>query len=260
MTSPALHPLALLSDSALPLGSFAFSSGLESFLAHSGQHASSAAPSAASPAAFPLFLSLSLTATARAALPYMLAASRRPRTILRLLNDLDASTTCSVARRASEAQGRALVGLWERCWRATPSASCDAAAAALDEVSAALQSAPASNAAVPWPPVPHYAPLFALAARALGLGLHTALYLFLLAHARAVLSAAVRAGALGPYQMQAVLAARGLRDRIEALVREALHRSRTALEADEELAAVSVPLLEIWGGRHELLYSRIFNS
>lgn len=34
MSPAALHTLLLLADSALPLGSFAFSSGLESFLAH----------------------------------------------------------------------------------------------------------------------------------------------------------------------------------------------------------------------------------
>jgi urease accessory protein len=83
--------------------------------------------------------------------------------------------------------------------------------------------------------------------------LHDAAYLFLFSHARTVISAAVRASVMGPYQAQAVLASAELQDRIRGLVDEGWHRS-------VEDAGQSVPVMDLWVGRHEKLYSRIFNS
>ena len=60
------------------------------------------------------FIFLSLESTSSAAIPYVLAAYREPQALLRLDNDLDASTLCHVARRASVAQDRALMGVWDR--------------------------------------------------------------------------------------------------------------------------------------------------
>ncbi|RYC54673.1 hypothetical protein CHU98_g11532, partial [Xylaria longipes] len=83
------HYLLLLSDSALPLGSFAFSSGLESYLAHARSPSSASAllykPSFAS------FLPLSLSSYASTSLPFVLAAHRDPGTIAELDDVLDAS-------------------------------------------------------------------------------------------------------------------------------------------------------------------------
>ena len=103
----ALHALLLLADSALPLGSFAFSSGLDSYLAH---HKPSN-PSISQLPSFNLFLRLSLATLSSTSLPYVLAAYRSPHTIETLDNDIDASTPCTVARRASIAQGRALLSV-----------------------------------------------------------------------------------------------------------------------------------------------------
>jgi urease accessory protein len=115
----ALHALLLLSDSALPLGSFAFSSGLESYLAH---HKLSP-PSASQLPLFNTFLRLSLSTLASTALPYVLAGYRNPDEIETLDNDFDASTPCTVARRASIAQGRALLAVWDRSFKTQYSSS-----------------------------------------------------------------------------------------------------------------------------------------
>lgn len=107
MVSEASHFLLLLSDSALPLGSFAFSSGLESYIAN-------IRPQRMDLTGVQRFVILSLASTSSAAIPYVLAAWQEPQRLERLDNDLDASTLCQVARRASVAQGRALLGVWER--------------------------------------------------------------------------------------------------------------------------------------------------
>ncbi|KAJ4354014.1 uncharacterized protein N0V89_005746 [Didymosphaeria variabile] len=250
----ALHALLLLADSALPLGSFAFSSGLESYLAH---HKPSP-PFASQLPSFNVFLRLSLSTLASTALPYVLAGYRSPADIETLDNDFDASTPCTVARRASIAQGRALLTVWERSYQtqysptATDNASRDdsfpqesGAAEALTSFSTALRKSDLINA--------HLAPLWGLVTRVLDVPLRAAAYLFLFSHARTVVSAAVRASVMGPYQAQAVLASTELQDRIRGLVEEGWER-------EVEDAGQSVPVMDLWVGRHEKLYSRIFNS
>ncbi|KAL5119094.1 hypothetical protein ACEQ8H_003018 [Pleosporales sp. CAS-2024a] len=244
----ALHALLLLADSALPLGSFAFSSGLESYLAH---HKLSP-PSASPLPSFHMFLRLSLATLASTALPYVLAGYREPWDLETLDNDFDASTPCTVARRASVAQGRALLAVWDRSFKSQyagddmdKASVSGRAVAALAAFSAALRTSPHLNA--------HLAPLWGLVTRILSVPLQDAAYLFLFSHARTVLSAAVRASVLGPYQAQAVLASAELQTRIRGLVHEGWHRS-------VEEAGQSVPVMDLWVGRHEKLYSRIFNS
>ena len=83
--------------------------------------------------------------------------------------------------------------------------------------------------------------------------LREAAYLFLFSHARTVISAAVRASVMGPYQAQSVLASVELQDRIRGLVEEGWDKA-------VEDAGQSVPVMDLWVGRHEKLYSRIFNS
>lgn len=249
----ALHALLLLSDSALPLGSFAFSSGLESYLAHHKLPASSPQLPL-----FNTFLRLSLATLASTALPYVLAAYRDPSELKTLDNDFDASTPCTVARRASVAQGRALVAVWERSFKreytqSPRSSDADAesdrsttAVDALTSFSLSLRSASEGLNA-------HYAPLWGVVSLILGVPLHEAAYLFLFSHARTVMSAAVRASVMGPYQAQALLASAELQGRIRGLVSEGWERR-------PEEAGQSVPVMDLWVGRHEKLYSRIFNS
>lgn len=267
---PSLHNLLLLSDSALPLGSFAYSSGLESFLAH---HNLSGPKShdATRLSAFETFLEQSLHNLASTSLPYLLTAWHSPSRLFELDNDLDASTLCTVARRASINQGRALIGVWERAFASTcsisssSSSSSASASQTLHNFSLALKSPPPPNhpslplEAIPpvppttTPPQAHFAPLFGTICSALSLSRHQTAYIFLLNHAKAVLSAAVRASILGPYQNQAILASGQLQNWIQKCIEGNEARSW-------EDARTEVPVMDLWMGRHELLYSRIFNS
>ena len=242
------HPLLLLSDSALPLGSFAFSSGLESYLAHH--------PGAA-PDAFPRFLSLALTALATTTLPYLLAAHGSPARLREWDATLDACTLCPVARRASVAQGKALLTLWDRALRTGAGAS--PAASALGELSAVLKRTSSSRCDNDdddddhCGPRGHFAPVWAAVTCAMGITLRESAYTFLFNHAKAVVSAAVRAGVMGPYAAQGLLAGGWLRGEIEGAIAK-------NWEVGVEDAAQGVPMCDLWVGRHELLYSRIFNS
>ncbi|KAF2750284.1 hypothetical protein M011DRAFT_484131 [Sporormia fimetaria CBS 119925] len=260
-----LHALLLLSDSALPLGSFAFSSGLESYLAHHKPSSNNTSTISAALSSFHTFLRLSLATLATTSLPYVLSAYRNPENLYNLDNDFDASTPCTVARRASIAQGRALMTVWERSFRAGHTSSntlstlqpnsnehpadveaIDVAINTLTTFSKSLRTHPDTTHA-------HYAPLWGLVTRILHLSAWDAGYLFLFSHARTVLSAAVRASVMGPYQAQAVLASVELQERIRGLVEE-------GWEVRVEDAGVCVPVMDLWVGRHERLYSRIFNS
>lgn len=99
----------------------------------------------------------------------------------------------------------------------------------------------------------HFAPLWGAVCLAMGMGARQTAYVFMLNHAKAVLSAAVRASVMGPYQAQSVLASKDLQDMITERIDRDWH---TAIED----AGQVVPPLDLWVGRHELLYSRIFNS
>ncbi|KAF2764274.1 urease accessory protein UreF, partial [Teratosphaeria nubilosa] len=232
------HPLLLLSDSALPLGSFAFSSGLESHLAHTTPH-----PSLPT---FQLFLHHTLTNTASTSLPYVLAAHQHAPALANLDNDFDASTLCAVARRASISQGRALLAVWERAFAGSGAVRDEVAGDVLGEFGRGVKVQAEGLQG-------HFAPVFGVVCRAMGVGEGDAAEVFLWGHVRAVLSAGVRAGVVGPYQSQAVLASGVLAGWVKGCV------EREAGKGIEE-AGVSVPVLDVWTGRHELLYSRIFNS
>ncbi|OCK75118.1 hypothetical protein K432DRAFT_429621, partial [Lepidopterella palustris CBS 459.81] len=286
----ALHALLLLSDSALPLGSFAFSSGLESYLAHhrpspsphnhysnsSNSHISPSISSTSTPTT-PIqslhhFLRLSLSTIASTSLPYVLAAYRSPDEIETLDNDFDASTPCTVARRASVAQGRALLAVWERAFRGIygdGGGDMDAVAVEAlggfqrrmrEEVGSGSEKGKGGVGGLGLEGVDgqgllnaHLAPLWGVITRVLRVPIRDAAYLFLFSHARTVVSAAVRASVLGPYQAQGVLASAELQKRIRELVGE-------YWDVGIGGAGQTVPVMDLWVGRHEKLYSRIFNS
>ena len=79
------------------------------------------------------------------------------------------------------------------------------------------------------------------------------MYVFLLNHAKAVMSAAVRLGLVGPYQSQTILAASSTRQ----LLRDILDEVRN-LDVDD--AGQTWALLDVYQGRQEILYSRVFNG
>ncbi|KAL4872041.1 hypothetical protein BDV12DRAFT_193836 [Aspergillus spectabilis] len=253
--SATSHALLLLSDSALPLGSFAYSSGLESYIAHHKP----LPRTITQVAAFYRFLRLSLASMGSLSLPYVLAGYRDPSDLETLDNDLDASTPCPVAQRASIAQGRALLGVWERAFRSTYAHQRDDAlprdarvregVKAVEDFSEALKCSMDDELGAK----AHFAPLWGAVCLAMGMDARQTAYVFMLNHAKAVLSAAVRASVMGPYQAQSVLASKFLQDMIAERIELEWH---TAVED----AGQVVPPLDLWVGRHELLYSRIFNS
>lgn len=99
----------------------------------------------------------------------------------------------------------------------------------------------------------HLGPLFGTISKALGLSVEQTAYVFMLSHVKALLSAAVRASVFGPYQAQKILAS----EVVQEGVRSAVARVWNWAVAD---AGQGVPVMDLWVGRHELLYSRIFNS
>lgn len=176
-----------------------------------------------------------------------------------------------MGKRASVAQGRALLGIWEKSFAASTAlpagpggcredgAVDDGERAALlrslGEYSRALRSPPGSwDDATGLPPVAaHLAPLFGVICRVVGLSLDQTAYVFMLGHVKALISAAVRANSFGPYHAQKVLAGSGVQEMISTAIDQ-------EWDTPVEDAGQSVPVMDFWIGRHELLYSRIFNS
>lgn len=248
----------------------------------------------------------------------MLAGYRDPGSLASgVLDDAcDAATICAVARRASVAQGRALLGVWEKSFVGAVGAGGggggmgrggggDGVAdergdeeegqddddpvralkqfAALVRLSSSNSSAAVAAATarrrgaaaaadlrrdndedededededdIPHPQAAsaHFAPLFGVVARALGIPAPQAAYVFVLGHVRALTSAAMRAGVFGPFQAQRILAG----DRARGLVAAAIARE---WDTPFERTGQTAPALDLWAGRHEVLYSKIFNS
>lgn len=245
MTTSPHHYLLLLSDSALPLGSFAFSSGLESYLAHTKPSSS-----------FSTFLEVSLASYASTTLPFVLAAYKNPLDLVELDDIQDAAIMCTVARRASIAQGRALLSIWDRSIRSSvPGDVSVEFVNVLRDFSLLLRSIPSNYSATNDLPVAsaHLGPLFGVIANLMGLSLQQTAYVFMLSHVKALLSAAVRASMFGPYQAQKILASVGVQDGISNAIQKEWHTK-------VEEAGQAIPVMDLWVGRHEMLYSRIFNS
>ena len=99
----------------------------------------------------------------------------------------------------------------------------------------------------------HLAPLFGAVGARMGLGAEQTAYVYLLGHVKALVSAAVRASCIGPYVAQRISAAEETIAVIDAVMRR-------EWDTEIEEAGQSVPVMDLWIGRHEMLYSRIFNS
>ncbi len=201
------------------------------------------------------FLPLSVSSYASTALPFVLAAHDAPARLPDLDDTLDAAIVCTVGRRASVAQGRALLSIWERCLaESMPSAEGEGDSHPLVAFSRLVKASSSGKTGAETATVSaHLAPLFGAVGFLAGLSRQQTAYVFMLSHIKALVSAAVRASIFGPYQAQKILASAG----VQALVDEAIRREwRTPVDE----AGQSVPVMDLWIGRHEMLYSRIFNS
>lgn len=208
-------------DSAFPTGLFAHSWGLESAWQHGEIE---------TPGDLRAFLDDAIVQAGRATLPFVNAGFDRPDTLEELDDLADAFLTNAVANRASRAQGRTLLATAVRVW---PS-----------PVLEALQARAAATHA-------HVAPLSGVTFRAIGLPLQTAQRAVLFGTARGVLSAAVRLGIAGSYEAQ----------RLQHACASSLERAAAAYaDADVDDLAQTAPLVDLFQARHDLLYSRLFQS
>jgi urease accessory protein len=174
--------------------------------------------------------------------------------LVELDDTLDAAIMCTVGRRASVAQGRALLSIWDRSFsQALPSESSGAAVEALKEFTGLLRGTSSKDSDDLPTASAHLGPLFGAIACILGLSLEQTAYIFMLSHVKALLSAAVRASMFGPYHAQKMLASVEVQEGIRRVIDQ---------EWDTKVgdAGQGVPVMDLWIGRHEMLYSRIFNS
>ncbi|KIO25171.1 hypothetical protein M407DRAFT_93883 [Tulasnella calospora MUT 4182] len=299
--------LLLLSDANLPTGSFVASAGLESYIKH-GFFSASAQPEGASlfdnsssgslesdPTSFKdmpnpprltsatiRFLQDSVQSYARSALPFVGGVHDIVEKVLSSPEDLDnlqeimqldtlyeSMTLNHVARRASKAQGVALLTLYtkgfsEPLWIPRSRSPLSKAMTSLIE---------GLKLKIRKGDTPGHLPIcWAVLAAALGLTRERSQHLHSFLHARALLSASVRLNTVGPYAAQQLLL-----HVVQPMVENAVRVSKdlqirfgqpeVSREGDLELAADeddgpanTWPLGEILSSRHDQQHSRIFNS
>ncbi|EPS45684.1 hypothetical protein H072_326 [Dactylellina haptotyla CBS 200.50] len=243
----SLHLWLLLADSALPIGSFAFSSGLESYISHRTLRHPLSGPKKPTPRSeLSRFLRLSLLSVSTTTIPFVASAFQTPSSAPELDDIFDATTTCEVARRASVSQGRALCSVWDKSF-------VHSLLTQINPTDNSNSSSSSNN--IPHHHRPdHFGVAWGYITRLSGAdSLHQVLFVFLFNHVKAVLSAAVRLSLIGPYVAQQILAS----EETQRLVLEAVERGK-GISVDE--AGQCVPTLDLWQGRHEKLYTRIFNS
>jgi urease accessory protein len=177
-------------------------------------------------AALAAFVTSSLHQFGRGSLPLVIAAHEDPFRLAELDRLCESFTTNHVANRASRLQGRALLASAERIF--------------------GLPTTPSSG-----PPYGHFAPVFGVAAAQLQLSREQTGRLCLFLHLRSLIAAAVRLGLVGPLEAQA------LQFRLSLEAEEVLRRCQNQ---PVDKIAQTAPLLDLWQGAQDRLYSRLFQS
>jgi urease accessory protein len=211
-----------LADSAFPAGGFAHSYGLEAAWQQGDVDASS----------LPAFVRDGIVQAGRGGLPFVMAAFDDPDSLLVIDERCDAFLRNPVANRASRVQGRAWIGTVERSFP-REGVRC---------LTAAVRARPGHR---------HFGPVFGATLRALGIERPDAARLFLFGTARGTLSAAVRLGVTGTTDAQRILS-----ERSDDLDRTIERCGELAIDD----AAQTSPLIDIWQGAHDRLYSKLFQS
>lgn len=173
------------------------------------------------------FLEASLHQFGHAALPFVTAAFDEPEKLSKFDQLCDAFTTNHVANRASRLQGKAFLTAVERIYKSK-----------IRNQKIEIQFA-------------HFAPMFGACLRRLEVPRATALRMFFFNHLRGALAAAVRLNIVGPMEAQM------LQQRLAPKAEEILRRCEK-LSLDD--LAQTAPLLELWQGAQDRLYSRLFQS
>jgi urease accessory protein len=217
-----LFLLLQLADSAFPTGAFAHSGGLE---------AARALGEVDGPEALERYARAALWNAGTLALPFVAAAHREPSRLAELDARCDATLASHVANRASRAQGQALLR--------------GAAAALGGEVAGLAERARRERLAG------HLAPAHGAVLKVAGADRGEAERLFLSGALRSLVAAAVRLGAAGPLEGQALQAR--LADEAERVAMACGGRA-------PDDAAASDPLVDLFQMHQDRLYSRLFQS
>jgi urease accessory protein len=183
------------------------------------------------------------------ALPLVMAAFDKPEKLDELDRLCDAFTTNHVANRASRAQGRAFLTAVERIFKVGQASRLPRQREGDDGlISPTLPQGAGGTPALLYA---HFAPVFGALMRELKVPRQTALRLFFFNQLRSAFAAAVRLNIIGPMEAQI------LQQRLSVKAEEILIRC-SALTLDD-LAQTS-PLLDLWQGAQDRLYSRLFQS
>lgn len=223
-----------LADSAFPTGGFAHSVGLEAAWQHSEVRNRGELLS---------FVEASLHQLGRAALPFVSAAYVEPDQLEEFDNLCDVFTTNHVANRASRAQGKAFLTAVQRIFQERGPAIGGTASALRGTITV---KRPEGRA-----PFNHFAPVFGACLRKLDIPADTTNRLFFFNHLRGTLAAAVRLNIVGPMEAQALQ--RQLTPKAESII-----KTCEMLTLDD--IAQTSPLLDLWQGAQDRLYSRLFQS
>lgn len=212
-----------LVDSSFPTGGFAHSGGLEAAW-QQGE--------VASRTELISFLQAALRQSGRAALPFVTASWKEPGRLADWDELFDAFTSNHVANRASRAQGKAFLAAIVRVF---------------DLHLVPRQCGADSGQCSPG----HWPIVFGATLRRLGVDHFKTLRLFCFHNLRGPLAAAVRLNIIGPLEAQRVQ--RELAGDAEAILRE-------CAKLNLESIAQTEPLLDLWQGAQDRLYSRLFQS
>jgi urease accessory protein len=224
-----ISALLLLADSRLPAGGHAHSGGLEEAVA---------AGRVTTVADLALFLRGRLATTGLVAAAFAAAACTAagdPDRLTDLDAELDARTPSPALRKASRAQGRALLRVGRAMWPLPAGAG------------------PSPGGGWPGTEGGHHAVALGVVARGAGLAPADAAIVAAYGAVTGPASAAVRLLGLDPYAVQAVLA--GLAADCDATAARA-----TALAAEGDLPAASAPLLDLGAELHARWEVRLFAS
>ncbi|KAJ2768657.1 hypothetical protein IWQ56_000475 [Coemansia nantahalensis] len=264
--------LWLLADSQLPTGGFVASAGLEAAL--QGGLVDAAAPEAHRDS-FVAFIRSSARNQTRFALPFCSAVHELATQHLEKassggdgaaqavldefvrVDDYHQAMLASncVAMRASMAQGGGLLTLFNR-GHAHAAFMADRRGQLCASIARQLQRlARTGEIRAHWPTV------FGFVCAALGVGLAHTQQLFVFQFVRQLFSAAIRLNLVGPLRAQTLQC--DMHHVVDDLIKQHGHL-RAALSTDddvyEESAVYTEPMLELYQGMHDRLYSRIFNS
>lgn len=212
-----------LADSAFPTGGFAHSGGLEAAWQHGEIQGR---------ADFMAFVETSLQQLGYASLPFMGAAWEDAGRMAELDERFDVFTVNHVTNRASRLQGRAF---WMAAERSFPSV-------ALEELRPQIEAENFCG---------HLPVMFGGVAAALRLSKPDAIQLFFFCYLRGIVASAVRLGIVGPMEAQ------GMQFKLS---QKAQAVSAECADIAVEDAAQTAPLLDLWQGAQDRLYSRLFQS